>query len=124
MKFEPTNIGVLAPAPIWSRVRHLTGALTALAVVVLSVTPGTASAQQSSTPPVNQNPALVTTMDSVMADGTVKKVPLKMSKGFDLFAAEDLAAASLRMTGLWRGGVTNEGGPVSTNQGGSFIAMA
>jgi hypothetical protein len=63
-------------------------------------------------------------MDSVMADGTVKKVPIKTSKGFDLFAAEDVAAASLRMTGLFRGGAVNEGGPVSVNQGGNFIAEA
>lgn len=116
MKFEPTNIGASTPAPLGSRVRRLTGALTALAGVALAVAPGMASAQRT-------NPTPVTTIDSVMADGMVKQVPIKTGKGFDLFAAEDLAAGSLRMTGLFRGGVTNQGGPVSENQGNNFIAM-
>src|SRR6187402_1557658 len=115
MKFEPTNIGALTPAPIWSRVRRLTGALTALAGIALAVTPGTASAQR-------QNPVPVTHLDSLMADGTVKQVPIRTSKGFDLFAAEDLAAGTMRMAGTFRGGVTNQGGPVSENQGNNFIA--
>ncbi len=114
MKFESTNIGALPPAPRWSRVRRLTGALTALAGIALAAAPDIASAQR-------QNPVPVTTIDSLMADGTVKQVPIRTGRGFELFAAEDLAGGSLRMTGGFRTGVTNQGGPVSENQGGTFI---
>ena len=97
-------------------VRRFAGALLALAGVAATVTPALVSAQR-------QNPDPLTTIDSVRADGTVKQVPIVRKQGFNLFAAEDLAAGSLRMSGNFRGGVTNQGGPVSENQGNNFIAQ-
>jgi len=78
--------------------------------------PGMASAQRLS-------PTPVTTIDSVRADGTVKQVPIATNRGFNLFAAEDFALGSLRMSAGFRTGVTNEGGPVSTNQGANLTGM-
>lgn len=89
-------------------------ALVALAAVSIAFAPGQLLAQR-------QNPAPVTTIDSIMADGTIKAVPIPRRTGFELFAAEDLAAGSLRMVGQFRTGVTNQGGPVSENQGNNFI---
>lgn len=89
----------------------------ALAWVSIAVAPGRLLAQR-------QSPNPVTTIDSVMADGTVKAVPIRRGNAFDLFAAEDLAAGSLRMTAGYRSGVTNQGGPVSENQGNNFVNMA
>jgi hypothetical protein len=89
-------------------------ALAALALVSLAVAPASLLAQR-------QNPTPITMIDSIMADGTVKSVPIPRKTGFDLFAAEDLAAGSMRMVGGFRTGVTNQGGPVSENQGGGFI---
>lgn len=89
-------------------------ALAALALVSIALAPASLLAQR-------QNPAPVTTIDSIMADGTIKAVPIPRKTGFELFAAEDLAAGSLRMVGQFRTGVTNQGGPVSENQGNNFI---
>lgn len=66
-------------------------------------------------------PTQATTVDSVMADGRVKQVPIRSTKGFDLYASEDIAGGSLRMAGFFRTGVTNQGGPASENQGSTFI---
>ena len=88
----------------------------ALAWVSIAVAPDGLFAQR-----VDPNP--VTTIDSVMADGTVKAVSIPRPNPFNLFAAEDLSAGSLRMSALYRTGVTNQGGPVSENQGNGFIQM-
>ncbi|MBL0937354.1 MAG: hypothetical protein IBJ03_00555 [Gemmatimonadaceae bacterium] len=64
----------------------------------------------------------ITHMDSVRADGSIKKVMLPArGTGFNLFAAEDIAVASLRSTGGLQGGFANQGGPVPYNQGGGPI---
>ena len=89
-------------------------ALAALAMVSIAFAPGQLLAQR-------QNPTPITTIDSLQADGTMKAVPIQRKTGFELFAAEDLAAGSMRMVGGFRTGVTNQGGPVSENQGGGFI---
>jgi len=118
MTFEPYNNGV-DTVSFGIRVQRLTGAravMTAVAIVAWSLVPALVSAQR-------QNPTVSTTIDSVMADGTIRKVPINTSKGFNLFAAEDLAAGTMRMAGTFRTGVTNQGGPVSENQGTSIIAM-
>ncbi len=88
----------------------------ALALIAITGAPGQLRAQR-------QVPVIVNTIDSVRADGTVKAVPIARPNPFDLFAAEDLAAGATRMTAGFRTGVTNEGGPASTNQGASFIGM-
>ena len=80
-------------------------AWTALAAIValgLSL-PGRAYAQR-----IEANP--VTTIDSLMADGTVKKVPLSRA-GFSLFAEADIAVSSLRDAGTYRSAMSNQGGP-------------
>ena len=93
-------------------------ALAALGAVagggVLAASPALAGAQRVA-------PAQVSTMDSVMADGRVKAIPIRSTRAFDLYAAEDLAGGSLRMSGGFRAGVTNQGGPNSENQGSTFI---
>jgi len=88
----------------------------ALALIAIAGAPGRLLAQR-------QNPVPVTAIDSLRADGTVKAVPIPRPNPFDLFAAEDLAAGSMRMVSGFRTGVTNEGGPASTNQGANFIGM-
>lgn len=93
------------------RARRLTNALMALSGLALAVAPSLAEAQR-------QQPPVTTTIDSVMADGTVKQVPIARANPFNLFAAEDLAYGSMRMTAGLRTAISNEGGPVSTNQGG------
>ena len=90
------------------------GALVALTMVSAAMVPGQLLAQR-------QNPTPVTTIDSIRADGTIKQVPIPRPNPFALFAAEDLAAGSMRMVDGFRTGVTNQGGPVSENQGNNFI---
>ena len=87
-----------------------------LSGTVLAVVPQLLHAQRA-------QPTAAVTVDSVRADGTVKAVPIPRVSPFTLFAAEDLAAGTLRMTGGFRTGVTNQGGPVSENQGNNFINM-
>ncbi len=89
-------------------------ALAALTMVAAAMLPEPMLAQR-------QNPTVVTTIDSLRADGTAKAVPIARGNPFNLFAAEDLAAGSLRMVDGFRTGVTNQGGPVSENQGNNFI---
>ena len=115
MTFE-TKTSNVEPAAVPRRARRVAGALMALAGVALAVAPSGVHAQR-----VNPDP--VTTIDSVRADGTIKQVPLVRSNPFNLFAAEDLAAGTLRMSAGFRTGVTNQGGPVSENQGNNFINM-
>lgn len=92
--------------------RHVPGALGALVGLTLAFAPSGAEAQRL-------HPNKTTTIDSLRADGTVKQVPIApRTNAFDLFAAEDLAGASLRMTGHLRSALMNEGGPASDNQGG------
>ncbi|MEP6779417.1 MAG: hypothetical protein ABJC26_05960 [Gemmatimonadaceae bacterium] len=50
-------------------------------------------------------PQVVTTIDSVRADGSVKKVPLRTSNAFELFAVADLAAGFIRSSGGLFGGM-------------------
>jgi len=65
----------------------------------------------------------VTHIDSVRADGSIKRVLLPPpGSGFNLFAAEDIAVATYRSTGGLRGGFANQGGPVPYNQGGGIVA--
>ena len=121
MTFEQKTFDVTArpsggPAPA-RRLRHLTDALVALSGLALAVAPLRVDAQRT-------QPAQQMTIDSVMADGTVKAVAIPRSNPFNLFAAEDLAAGSLRMSGGFRTGVTNQGGPVSENQGNNFTGMS
>ncbi|MEP6764762.1 MAG: hypothetical protein ABJB66_10650 [Gemmatimonadaceae bacterium] len=66
-------------------------------------------------------PQAVTTIDSLRADGSVKKVPLKNSNAFELFATADLAAGFIRGSGGLVGGMSNEGGPASVNQGAALV---
>ena len=60
--------------------------------------------------------APVTHLDDLQPDGTIKQIPISPKSGFDLFAAEDLAFGTLRMTGQFRAGVANQGGPNAQNQ--------
>ncbi len=124
MTFEQKTFGVGA-APLGGRVtrfgaRHFTGARAALGLTLLggmlAAMPQRADAQRLS-------PVIQTTIDSVLSNGTVKAVPIPSRSAFNLFAAEDLAAGSLRMSAGFRTGVTNQGGPVSENQGNNFVAM-
>ena len=114
MTFATKTFSVATPTAGRGRVRRYSGALSALAGVALAVAPGQAAAQR-------QQPAQITTIDSVRSDGTVKAVPIPTNQGFNLFASEDIAGGSLRMTGNFRTGVTNQGGPASENQGTQFI---
>jgi len=121
MTFDQTNFGVGA-APLGGRVRRFAGARTALAGLtlfsgMLVATPVRVDAQRL-------NPTPQTTIDSVLSNGTSKAVPIPSKSAFNLFAAEDLAAGSLRMSAGFRSGVTNQGGPVSENQGNNFVAMS
>ena len=68
-----------------------------------------------------RGPQIKTTIDSVRADGSVKAVPIGRTNVFDLFANVDLAAGYLRTSGTLSGGMINEGGPVSANQGAGLI---
>ncbi len=90
-------------------------ALAAACGLALGVAPAALPAQQAERVPV------VTTIDSLRADGTVKAVPIPATRGFDLFAAEDLAMSTLRMAGNFRTGFINEGGPASQNQNSTVV---
>ncbi len=121
MTFETNFIGD-GTAPIGSRLRRQpssrasvqAAARCAIVLGGLALLPALASAQQRKVP-------TTTTIDSVMADGTVKKVPIQQPRGFNLFAAEDLAGGAMRMSGAFQTGVTNQGGPISENQNSTFI---
>lgn len=118
MTFDNKTFGVATRAfggtPPSLRARRLTSAIVALSGLALVVTPLRVDAQRQQ---IQQQ----LTIDSVKADGTIKTVAIPRPNPFNLFAAEDLAAGSLRMTGGFRTGVTNQGGPVSENQGNNFI---
>lgn len=110
MTFATQNFSVV-PTGRFRLGRHLPGALGALAGLALAFAPMRAEAQR-------QLPNQVLTLDSVRADGSVKTVPIVPSRNaFDLFASEDIAAGSLRMTGNFRTSVVNQGGPAPNNQG-------
>lgn len=93
-----------APAP------RVTRLVAALVVAGASVAPGLASAQRAEVPPV-------TVLEERLDDGALRQLPIKAAKGFDLFAAEDLAFGTLRMAGQYRAAIPNQGGPVAQNQG-------
>lgn len=84
------------------RLARLTRSLAAIGALGLAL-PGTAHAQR-----IEANP--VTTVDSLMADGTVKKVTPTRA-GFSLFSEADIAVGSLRNAGTYRGAMSNQGGP-------------
>lgn len=85
------------------------GALAALAG--LSIVASTAAQAQRATQ------ARVNHLDEMLPDGTIRQIPIPTARGFDLFAAEDLAFGTLRMAGTYRAAVANQGGPVPQNQG-------
>ena len=92
--------------------RFVSRALGALALLaVLSpVAPSLAGAQRASQPRVNY-------LEEMLPDGTMRQIPIAATNGFDLFAAEDLAFGTLRMSGTYRAAIPNQGGPVAQNQG-------
>jgi hypothetical protein len=111
MTFSPQTTGVRSPHPTGVRGGRLSRALAASAGLALVALPALLGAQRTERVPT------VPAIDSVRADGTIKQVPIAPSGGFNLFAAEDLAGATLRMAGQFRTGLINEGGPASVNQG-------
>ncbi|MEP6781501.1 MAG: hypothetical protein ABJC26_16505 [Gemmatimonadaceae bacterium] len=111
MTHEMKMHGASQPTRFASRLSAL--ACSVAGVALLAVSPTLAQAQRTTIP-------VQTTLDSMRADGTVKKVPLTTAPAFNLFAAEDLAAGSPRSTGTVRGGMSNEGGPGSVNQNGGL----
>ncbi|MEP6765771.1 MAG: hypothetical protein ABJB66_15760, partial [Gemmatimonadaceae bacterium] len=112
MTYELNTYGAAQPTRIASRLRHL--AWTIAAMFPLATAATVVHAQRI-------DPVVVTTLDSMRADGTVKKVPIAPRSSFNLFAAEDLAGGTPRSTGNVIGGMVNEGGPGSVNQGAALI---
>ncbi len=103
----------LEAAPARRPGRSTWSAMAALAVLGLGL-PGAVSAQR-----VEGNP--VTTIDSLMADGSVKKVTPARA-GFSLFSEADIAVGSLRDAGLYRSAMSNQGGPNGeANLGGRIL---
>ena len=98
------------------RLRRLIHARVALSGLLLAIAPLCLDAQRV-------QPTVQWTLDSVRADGSIKAVSIPRPNPFNLFAAEDLAAGALRMSGGFRSGVTNQGGPVSENQGSGPVQM-
>ncbi|MBL0169192.1 MAG: hypothetical protein IPP90_00475 [Gemmatimonadaceae bacterium] len=120
MTFEQNTFDAAArpsggPSPART-LRRLMNVRVALSGLALAITPLCLHAQRV-------QPTVQWTIDSVRADGSIKAVAIPRPNPFSLFAAEDLAAGALRMSGGFRSGVTNQGGPVSENQGNNFIQM-
>ncbi|WP_309668919.1 hypothetical protein, partial [Gemmatimonas sp.] len=84
------------------------GTLAAL-VGLSTLTAGVGAAQR-----VSQ--AKVEYLAEQLPDGTIRQIPIRSSTGFNLFAAEDLAFGTLRMSGTYRTSIANQGGPVPQNQ--------
>ena len=101
-------------AALTRRPRRFTwSAMAALALLGLGL-PNAARAQR-----VEANP--ITMIDSLMPDGSVKKVPLART-GFSLFAEADIAVGSLRDAGTYRSAMSNQGGPNGeANLGGRIV---
>ena len=101
-------------AALTRRPRRFTwSAMAALALLGLGL-PNGARAQR-----VEANP--ITMIDSLMPDGSVKKVPLART-GFNLFAEADIAVGSLRDAGTYRSAMSNQGGPNGeANLGGRIV---
>lgn len=94
------------------RARGVSRALGTLAVLagLSTIASGVAEAQRASQPKVNY-------LEEMLPDGTTRQIPIPAKNGFDLFAAEDLAFGTLRMSGTYRAAIANQGGPVPQNQG-------
>ncbi|WP_411279115.1 hypothetical protein [Gemmatimonas sp.] len=75
-----------------------------------TIASGVAEAQRASQPKVNY-------LEEMLPDGTKRQIPIAATNGFDLFAAEDVAFGTLRMSGTYRSALPNQGGPVAQNQG-------
>ncbi len=101
MTFASKTHRVAMPALLPRLRRHLPGVLAVVAGSALALSPRAVDAQR-------QSPPQVTTIDSVLSDGSVKAVPIPTKRGFDLFASEDIAGGTLRMTGGFRTGVVNQ----------------
>lgn len=97
--------------------QRATRVFASLVVAAATAAPGVALAQRVNTPPA-------TFLEERLDDGSIRQIPIKTSKGFDLFAAEDLAFGTLRMSGQYRAAIQNQGGPVSQNQGGDIVQNA
>src|SRR5690606_873958 len=90
-------------------------ASAAVLAAAIGLVPSAMHAQRNTIP-------VVTTIDSMRADGSVVPVPIRTDNSFNLFASEDIACAAYRSTGQMTGGAANQRGPVPTNQGGGCIA--
>jgi len=92
--------------------RGISRALGTLAVLagLSTLAPAVAEAQRATQAKVNH-------LDEMLPDGTIRQIPIPATNGFDLFAAEDLAFGTLRMSGTYRAAIPNQGGPVAQNQG-------
>jgi hypothetical protein len=91
-------------------------ALRLLCATVVALAPAELVAQRNTIP-------VVTTIDSMRADGSLVPVPLRTAApSYQLFAAQDFACAAYRSTGQLTGGAINVRGPVPTNQGGGCVA--
>ncbi|MDQ8160671.1 MAG: hypothetical protein P3C12_14805 [Gemmatimonadota bacterium] len=90
----------------WARAAAMLAVLAGASMLPSSA----AHAQRLEQPPV-------THLDEMLPDGTIRQIPIAPAKGFNLFAAEDLAFGTLRMSGAYRAAISNQGGPVSQNQG-------
>ena len=80
--------------------RGISRALGTLAVLagLSTLAPAVAEAQRATQAKVNH-------LDEMLPDGTIRQIPIPATNGFDLFAAEDLAFGTLRMSGTYRAAI-------------------